>query len=184
MKWIKYTLLVMVSLLIANNAEAIQRNIEPSASSIIAPESYDDSTLGQRILIKFDMPEDISGKNVTRAHIKFRYNFPTFGSESSIAFKIYPITSIWESNQPDWDDWDNAGGDFTNSVGYSYAFELGENTNLNIDVTDMVQLMVENELTNHGFILIPADFHGNAYRSINVENFDISELIRLEILYR
>ena len=175
---------IMGAILFTGMVYGEEYNLSPSAAAIISPGNNPDPSIGQRLLIKFDLPNNISVKLVGRAYITFTFNFPEPENSRPVEFKIFPLTASWDPQNVGWDTWENDGGDFDKTKGYSFVFEPGTNTDFHIDVTDQVQYMANGDITNYGFILIPVDFGGRAYRSINPEYFNISNLVRLELKYR
>ena len=165
-------------------ALAGEYSLSPSAAAIISPGNDDDPSTGQRVLVKFNLPEAMSGKQIGRAFITFTHNFSAMDGSGALEFKVFPLTSSWNAQDIDWDSWENDGGDFDKTKGYAFAFEPGSNTEFYIDVTEQVQLMAEGELTNHGFILIPGDLHGRGYKQIRKQDFNVGERVRLELRYR
>jgi hypothetical protein len=159
-------------------------NLSPSAAALISPGENPAADEGQRILVKFDLPGAIYGKAVHEAYITFTFNFSESGYDTPLEFNVFPLTASWNPETVTWNSWTNPGGDMDSTKINSFAFEPGSSQNFYIDVTEQIQAMAEEELTNHGFILIPEDAIGNAYRSIDPENFNISNLLHLELLYR
>ena len=174
----------MGALLLSGPVYGEEYSLSPSASAIISPGENPDPSIGQRVLIKFDLPNNISGKSIGRAFITFTFNFPEPNNGSSLEFKVYPLTASWDPENVGWNTWENDGGDFDITKDNSFSFESGTSTEFYIDIIDIIQYMANGDLTNYGFILIPMDFGNNAYRSINPENFNISNLVRLELRYR
>lgn len=121
---------------------------------------------------------------VGRVFGEFSHSFAANDGSGSLEFKVFPLTASWDAEEVAWDSWENDGGDFDSTRGYSFSFEPGTNAEFYIDVTEQVQAMANGDLTNYGFILIPGDFHGRGYKKIKRENFDLSELVKLELRYR
>lgn len=159
-------------------------NLSPSASALISPGENPAANEGQRILVKFNLPNDIYGKAIHRACIRFTYNFAEPGHGRPLELNVFPLTVSWNPETVTWNSWTNPGGDMDSTYISSFAFEPGSSQNYYIDLTNQIQAIAERELTNHGFILILEDAIGNVYRSIDPENFNISNLLRLELLYR
>ena len=166
---------------LAGLARAGEYSLSPSASAIISPGNDNDLSTGQRVLVKFDLPNDIDDKQIGRAFISFTHNFAVKDGSGSLEFKVYPLTASWNAQEVDWDSWTNDGGDFDKRKGYSFSLAPGPNTKFYIVVTEQSKCMADGELTNHGFILIPGDLHGHAYEDIDPETFDIPELVTLEL---
>jgi hypothetical protein len=175
--------IILISFSIAG-VYAGDANLSPSATALISPGENPASNEGQRILVKFNLPYDIYGKNIHKAWITFTYDFTAPGHGNPLEFETYPLTASWNPETVTWNSWTNPGGDMDSTYFSSFAFEPGSSQTYYIDVTTHVQAMAEEELTNHGFILIPEDAIGNAYNSIDPENFNISNLLHLELLYR
>ncbi|MBD3170814.1 MAG: hypothetical protein GF307_15160, partial [candidate division Zixibacteria bacterium] len=64
-------------------------SLSPSDYAIIEPGIGHGEEGGQRILLKYDLPEGINNQPITRAYIRFAFNFPVGDNTASTEFRVY-----------------------------------------------------------------------------------------------
>ena len=65
---------IMGALLFTGLVYGDENSLSPSASAIISPGENPDPSIGQRVLVNFELP-NISGKLIGRAFITFTFSF-------------------------------------------------------------------------------------------------------------
>lgn len=120
------------------------------ASVIVNP----DDTNDMRALLQFDLPELLdTTKYVMVAELRFRINIPQ-QFDRLIKLRACPLTREWSPDNVGWNiPWDNAGGDFADTMrALGHVSQSGE-TEIKIDVAHLIQNYIRGYLPNHGLIV-------------------------------
>jgi hypothetical protein len=183
MKTIKI-LLVLIGILALSSiciAETISVNV--SQVSIIRPAANEVNTvLGPRILIKFDLPNELYQKEVGYSEITCPLSLTSLNVDSMINFKVYALINSWTENA-DWSSpWHNAGGDYDTTFSFESPFSCSNDNQLNLDISYLVQSWASDSTSNHGIIIIPQMQNLNSFRAFPNIVSQIRSSILLKII--
>jgi hypothetical protein len=177
-------LLVLIGML-ALSSICIAKTISVNASqvSIIRPSANEVSAaLGPRILIRFDLPNELYQKEVGYSEITCPISLSSLNVDSMINFKVYPLTNSWTENAGWSAPWHNAGGDYDTTFCFESPFLCIADNQLNLDISYLVQSWASDSTSNHGIIIIPQMQNLNSFRAFpNIAN-QIRSSIRLKII--
>ena len=141
----------LVCLFSINAAQAETMNIEVSTGAVISSPG----DLEARVLLKFDVPQDLSGQEIIFAelHIQATCSIP---DSSSLMIDCAPLLSAWNIENA---NWDNFGGDLSNGIisensTYSGVSNAGLQS-VNLDITDFMRAWQDSSLANYGLIIYP-----------------------------
>lgn len=182
---VRYPVCISLLLLIAFYSPSKSEPYEVTASqlALIVPDSSNtDSGVGPRILMKFDLPDVFDTTRVRYAWIQFKMALPVERQDSTLAFRIYPLTTDWTQESVGWRvPWDSEGGDYIDSLGQLYFFTSGSESMNMIDVTDICRLYSSAELANSGFIIVPEHVDRTAYRILSQLSQTFRSTLRLVV---
>ena len=110
-----------------------------------------------RILVKFDLPEQLNGAFIDYAELSFTAT-PDTGSSYICLLGAFPVTKSWESGVISWSGgWNNAGGDYTDSMYACTLIRTSPDLPTTIDISGIVQSWVDGALRNYGLIIMPLE---------------------------
>jgi hypothetical protein len=140
-----------VCLFSINAAQAETMNIEVNTGAVIS----DPGASGTRILLKFDMPQELSNQEIIFAELHFQATC-TIPDSSSLMIDCAPLILPWTGENA---TWDNFGGDLTNGIisgnsTYSGVLNAGLQ-DIYLDITDFMRSWQDSSLTNNGLITYP-----------------------------
>lgn len=182
----KYSYWMMAALIVALTritalAEPVIVNI--SQLALILPEQGNpDTTLGARLLLKFDLPEQFQGQEIGSAWIEFDANLPVEGPDSTLVMAIHPISRSWNEEEVSWlNPWNTPGGDFIDTLGQTYFSQVGLFQHNRIDVTDYYRLCATDSLMDYGLIFQLVFAGDKGYRALGELPEGLRESMKLII---
>ena len=136
-----------------SKAQPVALNV--SQLALISPgDRNPDSSVGPRVLLKFDLPEEFRGRELRSAWVEFEMQFPLERDDSTLVLRICPLTRNWEEGEVNWSSpWETPGGDFADSLGQTYFTQAGLSRQNRIDVTEIYNLYAGGIIGDHGLIL-------------------------------
>jgi hypothetical protein len=146
----KGALTLLLGLVISFSAQTVladSLNVEITAGAYLQ-----DSGQG-RLLLKFDLPSELSGAQVTFAelHVPLTATIP---DSSALAVECHPLLVSWVPAEVIWEDLgDSLTGDVVAEQGTQYATASEGAQDAYFDVTDIVRSWQDTSITNNGLIL-------------------------------
>lgn len=140
--------------------------------SIIRPAANEiNAVLGPRILIKFNLPDELYQKEIGYSEITCPISLSSLNVDSMINFKVYALTNSWNENANWNSNWHNAGGDYDTTISFESPFSCTADNQLSLDISYLVQSWASDSTTNHGIIIIPQMQNLNSFRAFpNIAN--------------
>jgi hypothetical protein len=133
------------------SADASARSVEVEASQVAAirPSAESEEV---RLLVSFDMPDVLEGKEVDFACVSFEANCS--GNEGMISFQAFAVTKAWDGRTVSWkDSWDTPGGDWDKRLSAYWIGETGDDKTVYLDVTDFANEWLGEPSRNFGIIV-------------------------------
>jgi hypothetical protein len=181
MKKIKILSVIIGLLALSNSCYSRTISINASQVNIIRPSANEVNTVfGPRILIKFDLPNELYQKEIGYSEITCPLSLTSLNVDSMINFRVYPITNSWTENSGWSAPWHNAGGDYDTTFSFESPFSCIADNQLNLDISYFVQLWASDSTTNHGLIIIPQMQNLNSFRAFP----NVASRIRSSILLK
>ncbi len=119
--------------------------------------SNPDNPADARALLRFELPEDLSGATIGFAAVEFRAAVAASEAAGSLPLDAFPMTTEWSGDTAAWDEgWATAGGDFENSFHAVWMVEQGQDSVVRFDVTDFVRGWSSGAVGNHGMVVLMA----------------------------
>ena len=138
--------------------------ISPSQVAIITPAVGDtDLTLGPRVCLKFNLPEEISGVEIGYAELAIRLDLPAMTDDSLAIFEAFGLSSGWSDNVG-WSDFSTPGGDIDSAFYSSFTYRCGSDTGVSLEIANLVKAWNDSTQANYGLIIIPRTTDFNGYR--------------------
>jgi hypothetical protein len=107
-----------------------------------------------RILVRFEMPEELRQGMVEFAVLELRASVSSNDEVSCVVLDSFPLTTEWDGATVGWDGtWTSPGGDFDRSEHAVWIAQPGEDSLLRFDVTDMVRAWASGGLRNCGVVV-------------------------------
>lgn len=141
---------VVTVLALSTVSYAARIEIAASEMATIQPE---DSSLSPRILVKWNVPEELSDKAIEAAFVQI--SLASAGDEPLVV-GMMPMTREWAASQVVWSsDWTKEGGDF-DETGTEVAIATeGNQGAVTMDVRDIMRQTISKQRTDFGFIIVP-----------------------------
>jgi hypothetical protein len=154
MKKKTFYLTIMLWLVLLASAHSAYWESSITQVGIISPGPTSDAG---RILVKFELPEQLNGALIDYAELMFTAT-PDTGSGYICILGAFPVTKNWESGVVSWSGgWDNAGGDYTDSMYACSLIRTSPDLITRIDISGIVQSWVDGDLPNYGLIIMPLE---------------------------
>ncbi|MCX5801406.1 MAG: DNRLRE domain-containing protein [Candidatus Eisenbacteria bacterium] len=150
MKRICVALLTLVCLgLIVADSSARTLELEPAKVAVISPS---DNSNTSELLMKFAMPEVLSGHSVDFANLTFQANCG--GQEDAVVLQAFALTRDWDEETVSWTmPWQTRGGDCNKRSSAHCISEKGCREPLQFDLTDVVNGWLEEPSKNFGVLV-------------------------------
>ena len=133
--------------------QAAQLNIPVSHTATIDSISSD----AGRILLKFDLPEELDKAFIDYAEVFFKAE-PNPSSTHRVVISGFPLTRSWDKQTVSWSSpWTNDGGDYVDTIMVTCLDSKQESKLTSLDITGIVRLWIEEEISNFGLILMDSD---------------------------
>jgi hypothetical protein len=157
---------LLISLLIAFMispviADEITVNIDRIA--LLTPPQQDRESQSDRIALRFDIPDSLSGKHIVYAEIVSDLNFGNieYDGDMNIELQAYNIGSNWDSETA---SWYGLADDIDSLNFYSYTFKIDGDSKIFLDVTRYVKGVAIGNHNNFGLMLIPRKLDRMVYQ--------------------
>ena len=133
------------------SAQAWARSVEVEASQVAeirpSPESAE-----VRLLVSFEMPGVLEGKEIDFACVSFEADCS--GDEGMVSFQAFAVTKAWQEQTVAWSSsWDTPGGDWDKGLSAYWVGETGEEKSVYLDVTDFANEWLKEPSENFGIIV-------------------------------
>jgi len=116
-----------------------------------------ESAAETRILVRFDLPEELAGTTIEFAVVEFRACAVTSDAAGMLTVDVFPVTTEWSGDAAAWaDGWSGAGGDFDRSLHAVWTAAAGENSVVRFDVTTFARAWASGARPNNGMIVLAA----------------------------
>ena len=180
MKKKTHYLTLLLWLILLTSAHSAYWESSITQVGIISPDPALDAG---RILVKFDLPEQLTGALIDYAELMFTAT-PDTGLGYICILGAFPVTKSWQSGVVSWSGgWDNAGGDYTDS---SYACSLirtSPDQITRIDISEIVQSWVDGDLPNFGLIIMPLENPNRFLKLHSTQGFAPNVKAKVRIFY-
>ena len=137
-----------------------------------------------RFIIKFNFPQELTGKTIISANIAF-YGWAQSNYQPDQYMQLYRVTAPWQEMQVTWNDaltdqpWASPGGDYNELLG---EVELVQGVDPDyyppVDIADLVQQWVIGDAENNGVLLV-----NESLTSTGLKASEYSTSTILEITY-
>jgi len=144
-------LLVGMLLAVATPSEARKVVIPVSDAAVI---TNPQSAAEVRSLMRFDLPEGLTGVTVEFAVVEFRAAVSGSGEAGVLTLDVFPMTREWSGDAVAWGEgWDTPGGDFDATRHAVWTAAAGLSSVVRFDATEMVAGWVSGERRNCGLLV-------------------------------
>jgi hypothetical protein len=105
-----------------------------------------------RFLIKFPLPEVLTGKSVDFARVEFGAGCK--GAKGVVSLEAFRVTTAWNVAGVSWTQpWGKAGGDWDSDMSADWIVPVGEGKPVYLDITDFVNGWLEKPSGNLGILV-------------------------------
>jgi len=105
-----------------------------------------------RFLIKFPLPEVLTGKSVDFARVEFGAGCK--GARGVVSLEAFRVTTAWNAVSVNWTQpWRKAGGDWDSDMSMDWVVPAGEGKTVHFDVTDFVNGWLKEPSSNFGILV-------------------------------
>jgi hypothetical protein len=152
----RISLIIGIVLLLISSSNATDSLLIPvqKLGVIYPPQGNPDSSIGLRILARFEIPDSLSDYRITYAEASVPFNMMQ-NRDTSFSAEVFSITTAWDEDSVTWEfPWINPGGDIDSSLVFSRFFTMGQLERINFDLTNVVNEWLDSSITNNGFIVM------------------------------
>jgi hypothetical protein len=117
-----------------------------------------------RVLLAPAAIDGLEDELITSAFLELP--LPGLAPEEDIEIALHAVATPWRGRAYSWQSpWQRPGGDVEEAYSHVVTLPKGEPANeLRLDVTEIVQDMVDGELGKNGFLIAPAAWRGEGFR--------------------
>jgi hypothetical protein len=153
-----------------------------SQVSLIAPGIRSQNpSIGPRLCLKFNVPEEIRGVEIGFAEVRIKDTLPAISADSLAVIEVYGLSTSWNEGIG-WNDFSIPGGTLDSNYYATYTQRCGSDSLISLDITQMAQNWNDHRESNFGLIIIPRTSDWNAFREFAPNLNRLRELITLRIL--
>ena len=178
-------IIVALAVLLTLGVSVIQaRTIEVPVSqiAIISPGSHEqDLSLGSRVCLKFELPEEVRGVEIGFAEVVMHFSLPVVTEDSLALFEAFALTSGWNEGIG-WGGFPTPGGDVDSNFYATYTHWCGKDSIASFDITLMAQRWNDSPESNFGLLVIPRKTDFLSFRQFDFLPGQLRNLITLRIL--
>lgn len=130
-----------------------------------------------RLLMQFEMPEELADKTVDFACVSF--DASSSGERGAVSLEAFRLTTSWQEGNVSWSGpWTKNGGDWDNDASADWVSPVGEGKTIYLDVTDFVNGWLKEPSGNFGIIVKVTEPFTGTFSAAGAQ-----EAPRLRILY-
>jgi hypothetical protein len=108
-----------------------------------------------RILVRFELPEEVLAGEVEFAVLELRAPVTADEGVSCVVVDAFPLTAEWDGATVSWDgSWSTPGGDYDRTEHAVWIARPDEGSVLRFDATDMVAGWASGTIPNNGLVLL------------------------------
>lgn len=165
------------------SAGLLAKTVEVSVSqvAVITPgDDEPDQTLGPRVCLKFSLPDAVQGKEIGYADLVVTIGQISMPGDLILIFEAFLLTSNW-SEDVDWDDFSNPGGDLDSNYYAVCSIKSGISNELSVNISEIAKYWNSPTGYNYGLILIPRNTEFNSFRSFPYNAEQLRTMVSLKI---
>ncbi len=142
-----------------------------------------ESVKGPRVLLKFDLPEDFSGKTVSSAKLFLPVSFVI--NDSALAnLSVWPLAGTWLLENVGWDTpWSQAGGDVADSSYILFPTDDVSSRLIEIEISGIVSAWAQEWYANNGLLVMLLQPESQSFQLEENAEWPSGAVARVEISY-
>jgi hypothetical protein len=107
-----------------------------------------------RALLRFDLPQDLSGKTVRTAKLLLPVSF-ALGDSELANLSVWPLATGWTPDNVGWDNpWNQSGGDVADSSYVLYPVDDASSRVIEIDISGIASAWAQGWYANNGVMVM------------------------------
>jgi hypothetical protein len=182
MKKLTFAVALLTLVNIGTGLQAKTIDIQVSQIAVITPpQDNEDTGLGPRLCLRFDLPEAVRGIEIGFAEVALNWNPPALTEDSLVIFEAFALITDWNEGAR-WSDFPVPGGDADSSLYATITTWCGRDTALSLDVTEMARKWNVHREANFGLILIPRNTDWRANSDIRFVPEHLRSRVILKVL--
>lgn len=135
-----------------------------------------------RVLVKWDLPTELSNKIIDGAVIEMKVGVE---GEAPVSISVMPLNTRWSATTANWTSgWRKPGGDFSDTLAAPSSVDDRNGGKIVADVFDIVLKQIAGARQNFGFIIVTEAGSETKLKSITANDVTKRASAKLIIAYR
>lgn len=177
----KTFILSIIILILCSLATGGEITIEIDQIVSLTPPEQDRDSVSSRIALHFALPDSIENKTITYGELIADLDFSSLepAGDATMDIQARNITTTWEAETA---NWDNLASRIDTLSFYSYTFNMAENSELHMDVTEYIRAIGSGR-SDFGLMLMPYKFFERSFHMSQSILAQLGNTGRLRIVY-